>query len=70
MDAIQAVQLAVTHSQKIKVSLRPDLSFKITEDFHTEDFWMDRITPKAYFVSDIHLIGFVYSIMINHVNKD
>ena len=68
MDAIQAVQLAVTHSQKIKNTLRPDLASKITDDFLTEDFWIDRISPESYFISEIHVVGLVYLIMINHVN--
>ena len=70
MDAIEAVKQAVKHSHRIKAALKPELSARMTEDFLTEDFWMDRITPEAFFVSETHLVGFVYSIIYNYTNKD
>lgn len=70
MDAFEAVQQAVKHSTRIKAALKPELSERITDDFLTDDFWMDRIPPEAWFVSETHLIGFVYSIIYNYTNKD
>lgn len=70
MDAIEAVQKAVKHSAKIRAALKQEMSGMITEDFLTEDFWMDRITPETFFVSEKHLIGFVYSIIYNYAFKD
>lgn len=68
MDAIEAVQQAVKHATKIKGALKTELAARITEDFLTEDFWMDRIKPESWFMSEMHLVGFVYSIIINHID--
>ena len=68
MDAFEAVQQAVKHSARIKAALKPELAVRITDDFLTEDFWMDRIRPESWFMSEMHLVGFVYSIIINHIN--
>lgn len=69
MDAFEAVQQAVKHSTRIKAALKPELAVRITDDFLTEDFWMDRIKPESWFMSEMHLVGFVYSIIINHINN-
>jgi hypothetical protein len=31
---------------------------------------MDRISPESYFTNQLHLVGFVYSIIINHIKTE
>lgn len=68
MDAIIAVQLAEKHATKIKDALKPKLAAMITDEFLIEGFWMDRITPTAWFATERELVGLVYLIMYNYSN--
>ena len=70
MDAIVAIHEAVIHAQKIKEAMRPDLAERITDEFFDIGFWMDRISPTAWFTSERELVGFVYLVMYKHVNEN
>ena len=64
-----AIHEAVEHAKKIKETMRPDLAEKITDEFFDIGYWMDRISPTAWFSSERELVGFVYQVMYKHVNK-
>ncbi len=68
MDAITAVQQAAKQAAKIKDAFSPELSAMITDDFLTQEFWMDRISPTTWFTSERELTGLVYMIMYNYAN--
>ena len=70
MESIIAVQEAIIIAEKIKKVLRADLAEMVIEKFMQEDYWMDRISPESYFSSYVHLVGFVYSIIINHISQE
>ena len=70
MDAILAIHEAVVHAEKIKETMRPDLAELITDEFFDISFWMDRISPTAWFSSERELVGFVYLVMYKYVNKN
>lgn len=69
MDAIIAITEAAKHAGRIKSTLKPELAMLISEEFQTDTFWMDRISPTAWFSSERELIGFVYNILMNQIEK-
>lgn len=69
MDAFIAIEEAAKQAATIKESFRPDLSLMITDDFLTQEYWMDRISPTAWFSSERELTGFVFLTMYRHALK-
>lgn len=69
MDAIIAITEAAKHAGRIKSTLKPELAELISEEFQTDTFWMDRISPTAWFSSERELIGFVFNILMNQIEK-
>ena len=69
MDAIIAIMKAARHAARIKSSLRPELAALISEEFQSDAFWMDRISPTAWFASERELTGFVYNILMSYIEK-
>lgn len=69
MDAIIAITEAAKHAGRIKSTLKPELAALISEEFQTDTFWMDRISPTAWFSSERELIGFVFNILMNQIEK-
>lgn len=69
MDAIIAITEAAKHAGRIKSILKPELAELISEEFQTDSFWMDRISPTAWFSSERELIGFVFNILMNQIEK-
>ena len=65
-----AVHEATTHAKNIKDTMRPDLAEKITDEFFDIGYWMDCISPTAWFSSERELVGFVFNVMYKHVNKN
>lgn len=64
MDAVIAVHKASIIAKQIQNSLKPELANLITDEQLTVEYWMDRISPKAWFATERELIGLVYSVLI------
>jgi len=69
MDAIIAITEAAKHAGRIKSTLKTELAALISDEFQTDTFWMDRISPTAWFSSERELIGFVFNILMNQIEK-
>lgn len=70
MDAIIAVERAAQIALEFKSNLKPELAGQIKEEQLSIDYWMDRISPSAWFATDRELIGFVYSVLMTTLNKE